>query len=193
MLLLSSDFKSLCENATIYLDTNVFIYAFEKDELVDLLVTLKVEKGSTLATVSSVEYEFTRGSQSLQEVLEKREFLSQIVEKVISVGSLLEDRSNDVFSTAMSLVVNKKSSQYTDYLLATLLHKFSRRDTEKHYVLSGDVPAFPNDMFNIEGIVSIRLKRGDVMHLNLISLNMKKYEGILSAVNKNPKVFAVKS
>lgn len=83
----------------------------------------------------------------------------------------------------MSLIVNKKDSAYTDFLLATALHKFAG-GIEKQYVLSADAPTFPVDIFTIEGIMSIRLSKGNVVHLNLISLDPVKYAAIVANVLK---------
>lgn len=86
MLLLSSNFENLCKDATVYLDTNVFVYAFEQSELVDCIAKL-ISNGTALATLSSVEYEFTRGSRSLQEIKDRKEFLRGLVHRVMQVGS----------------------------------------------------------------------------------------------------------
>ncbi|MDB5186986.1 MAG: hypothetical protein JWM07_458 [Candidatus Saccharibacteria bacterium] len=180
MLLLSANFEQFCENATIYLDTNIFLYAFEQSALVDLIAKLTANS-TAFATISSVEYEFTRGSRSLQEIRDRKEFLRGLVHRVMPVGNFLESDKNDAFSAAMSLTVGKKDSQYTDFLLATVLHNY-HGGIEKQYILSADIPAFPHQIFTIEGIISIRLKKGDVIHLNLISLDTKKYEGIISKV-----------
>jgi predicted nucleic acid-binding protein len=182
MLLLSTDFENLCESATVYLDTNVFIYAFEQPELVELIARLTASN-TAFATISSVEYEFTRGSQSLQEIRDKREFLRGLVHRVLPVGNLLESDKNDVFSAAMSLVVGKNNSSYTDFLLATVLHSYNRIP-ERQYILSADVPAFPQNIFTVEGIMSIRLSKGNIVHLNLISLDKDKYRMIIEKVAK---------
>lgn len=181
MLLTSIEFDTLCKDATIYLDTNVFIYAHEQPELVEKIAILS-SRGTAFATVSSVEYEFTRGSQSLLEIKTRKQFLRGLVERVISIGPLLESDKNDVFSAAMSLNVNRKNSQYTDFLLATVLHKFSVNDLERQFILTADIPAFPPQMFNIEGILSLRLDNTSLVHLNLISLDKDKYASIISKI-----------
>ena len=99
----------------------------------------------------------------------------------MQVGSFFESDKNDAFSAATSLIVSKKDSTYTDFLLATALHKFSG-GIEKQYVLSADTPAFPVDIFTIEGVISVRLSKGNVVHLNLISLDQSKYAAIMANV-----------
>lgn len=182
MLLLSSNFEDICKGATIYLDTNIFIYAFEQAALVDLIAKLTTD-GLAFATLSSVEYEFTRGSRSLYEIKDRKEFLRGLVHRVLQVGPLLESDKNDAFSAAMSLSVSKKNSAYTDFLLATVLYKYSD-GIERQYVLSADTPAFPPSIFEVEGIISIRLDDGKIVHLNLISLDKNKYRSIVTNVLK---------
>ena len=180
MLLTSIEFNALCEDATVYLDTNVFIYAHEQPELVEKIANLTTA-GTAFATISSVEYEFTRGAQSLLEIKTRKQFLRGLVCRVIPVGPLLESDTNDAFSAAMSLNVNRKNSQYTDFLLAIVLHKYSVNDLERQFILTADVPAFPPQMFNVEGVLSLRLENTSIVHLNLISLDKDKY---LSIINK---------
>ncbi len=181
MLLTSTDFDSLCENATIYLDTNIFIYAHEQPKLVEKIAHLSLN-GAAFTTISSVEYEFTRGSRSLLEIKTRKQFVRELVERVIPVGPLLESDKNDAFSAAMSLNVNAKNSQYTDFLLAIVLHKFSVNDLEKQFILTADVPAFPPQMFNVDGIISLRLDNNSIVHLNLISLDKAKYYSIMNKI-----------
>lgn len=71
MLLLSNNFEDICQNATVYLDTNIFIYAYEQEKLVELIAKLTAKK-TGFATISSVEYEFTRGSKSLREIKDRK-------------------------------------------------------------------------------------------------------------------------
>ncbi len=183
MLLLSTEFEERCKNATVYLDTNAFIYAYEQTELLDLVARL-TESGTAFATISSVEYEFTRGSRSLQEIKDRRSFIRGLVHRVIPIGPLLESDKNDAFSAAMSLVVGKRDSQYTDYLLAVALHKFSN-SIEKQYILSADVAAFPPKIFNIDGVISLRLNDAKLVHVNLISLDIGKYTAIIDKIVKS--------
>lgn len=104
-----------------------------------------------------------------------------LVHRVLQVGKFLESDKNDAFSAAMSLIVSNKDSAYTDFLLATVLHNF-HGGFEKNYILSVDAPAFPPDIFTIEGVISVRLKKGDIVHLNLIALDSDKYEAIMKEV-----------
>ncbi len=182
MLLLSDDFINICQGATIYLDTNIFIYAQEQEDLLLLFRDLSDNHNTAFLTLSSVEYEYSRGSQSLSELRARREFIHAITRTVMPVGKLLESDKNDVFSAVMSIVVGKKNSDYTDYLLATALHTFNN-GIDKQFVLSADARAFPMSLFDISGVVSMSLSKGEVIHLNLIALNKERYGSIMEKVD----------
>ena len=122
MLLLSDSFADTCKDGTVYLDTNVFICAQEQLELAEIISNLTSMYKVAFVTLSSVEYEYSRGSQTLEGIKLRRQFVRSIVSNVLPVGRVLEQEKNDIFSAAMSLVVGKKNSQYTDYLLAVALH-----------------------------------------------------------------------
>lgn len=182
MLLLSDNFRDICKQATLYIDTNVVVYAHEQVELLDLIGELTAS-GTAFTTVTAVEYEFTRGAQSLQEIKDRKAFVRGLVHRVIPVGQLLDSDRNNAFSVAMSLNVGKKDSHFTDYILATALHNFSN-GAEKQYVLSADVPAFPLSLFTIAGVISLSLDKGRIVHINLIELDSTKYQSIAESISK---------
>lgn len=183
MLLLSDNFYELCNGATVYIDTNIFIYAQEQAALAQLIADLQQKHKTACVTLSSVEYEVTRGSQSLVEVQARRAFVRNLVQRVLPVGQLLENDKNDAFSAAMSLVVGRKDSQYTDYLLAVALHVFGGA-LERQFILSADARAFPLELFSIVGVVTLARKNSEVTHLHLIELSQDKYAGILDSLKK---------
>jgi hypothetical protein len=187
MLLLSDDFHKLCRGATVYLDTNIFICAQEQTKLAQLIADLQQIHKAACVTLSSVEYEFTRGSQSLEEVKTRRLFVRNLAKVVMPIGKLLENDKNDAFSAAMSLVVGAKNSQYTDYLLAVALHAY-RNTIVRQFVLSADARAFPLTLFDIEGSVTVARKNNEVAHLNLVSLNERKYARILQRLQTNTDI-----
>lgn len=181
MLLLTEDFKLLCKGAMVYVDTNVFINAQARPELLGLIGELRDDYSTAFITLSSVEYEYTRGSRTLGELKSRREFVRELVDTVMPVNRILESDKNDVFSATMSLIVGKKNSDYTDYLLATALHSFNN-GIERHFVLSADAKAFPTSLFDICGVITISKNTEETVHLNLIELNRDKYKSILSKV-----------
>ena len=72
MLLLTEDFKLLCKGAMVYVDTNVFINAQARPELLGLIGELRDDYSTAFITLSSVEYEYTRGSRTLGELKSRK-------------------------------------------------------------------------------------------------------------------------
>lgn len=180
MLLLSDSFRDRCHGATVYFDTNVFIHAFSQDDLQALFAELVLEQSTTFTTLSSVEYEFTRGVRSLSELKVRKEFIRGLTYSVLPVGKFLETDKNDVFSMVMSIVLGKKNSQYTDYLLAAALHTY--KHIARQYVLSADVKAFPDSIFTTHGVITF-MSQGEPVHLHLIGLDEEKYAKVLNGIN----------
>lgn len=180
MLILSNNFKETCHQATIYLDTNVFINAFDQDHILTLIHDYTEQNHTAFVTLSSVEYEFTRGSRTLKELQDRRQFVRDLVHQVLPVGRFLESDKHDVFSAAMSLVLGRKNSQYTDYLLAAALYSY--RHLEKQFILSADVKAFPLQLFSVEETVTTVNSQGEIVHLHLIRLDQEKYLKLLGNI-----------
>lgn len=179
MLHLSDKLKDRCKSATIFLDTNVFILASRRTELLELLAELQIH-GAAFVTTSSVVFEYTRGSRSIGELKSRREFIAGIVSRIMSIGSLFEHEKNDVFSAVMSLLVRSGDSQYTDFLLAVALYQY-RLLPEPAYVLTSDVKAFPLSIFNIEGVITVDNEK-EVANEYLISLNKEHYVTVAKKV-----------
>lgn len=185
MLVLTQGFDEKCNDAHVFLDTNVFINAAQQEELLIKLAGL-ASNGTVLITISSVVYEYTRGSQSLAEFNTRREFINGLTSRVMPVGKFLESERLDPFSVAMSLVIKKGDSQYTDYMLASALYQFM--GTPGHnFVLSADARAFPLDIFDIEGVITID-SAGKLCHLYLISLSADKYGSLATTLKKSGRI-----
>lgn len=182
MLLLTDKFKELCQNARIYLDTNAFIYGADNSDLSNLYVELSNTYKTIFVTLNSAEYEFTRGARTLEQLIERRDYVRSLA-SIISVNKLLDNERNDAFSVAMSLTVKSKDSQYTDFLLAVAMHAY-RNNIEEQFILSADVRAFPLNLFTVRGIASFDTKNFGIIHMNLYSLDEHKYASLLKKIIK---------
>lgn len=136
----------------LFLDTNVFIGALVSDEFAVFLADLRGQSDVEFLTISSVVYEFTRGSKTLEEFNDKRQFINDLVDRVISVGPLLENAKNDVFSLLMSRLVSSKDSGYTDFLLATCLYQYSQAD--EIFLMTADQRSMPLAIFDVIGTLA---------------------------------------
>ena len=181
MLLLTADFDELCKKATIYLDTNGFIYAADNTELNDLYIRLVDKCGTVFMTLNSVEYEFTRGARTLRELTDRRDYVRSLA-SVLNVNRLLDNDKNDAFSVAMSLTVKSRDSQYTDFLLAVAMHAY-RNGVTRQYILSADARAFPMDVFAVVGAITFSTKVHGVIHMNLYELDERKYVSLLKNIS----------
>jgi predicted nucleic acid-binding protein len=185
MLLLSENFTTICNNAYIYLDTNFFIYAQNNDEITQIIEQIKINHKATLLTINSVEYEYTRGARSIEEIKTRRNFIASIADGgVVPFTSILKkDKTADIFSAIMSKIVQRKDSDYTDYLLASALHQY-KDNGQKQFILSADARAYPARLFDIAGVITASLSNNDIIHLNLINLNQEKYKKLIEIISR---------
>lgn len=180
-ILPSTGLISLLTGKIIFLDTNVFVGALLSDDLALLLADLRSSQQSQVLTISSAVYEFTRGSKTLEEFNDKREFVNGLTDRVISVGRLLENPKNDVFSLVMSRMVSSKDSDYTDFLLATCLYQYSR--LEKVYLITSDLRSMPRDIFDVVGSITCSDKEA-LRHYVVYCLNETNFS---AAIRSQPK------
>lgn len=180
-VLYSTDLISTLSNKLLFVDTNVFIGASICNELVVLLSELREKYACNIYTVSSVVYEYTRGSSSLSEFNDRRAFVSKQVDKVISVGRLLENGQSDVFSLVLASLIGKKDSAYTDFLLATCLYQFSK--VESVYLMTADQLSMPRAIFDVVGVITCNDEKGKLVHYGIYVLNWNNF-GSMSANKK---------
>lgn len=178
-ILPSTGLISLLQNKTIFLDANVFIGALCSDSFVIQLVELREKNDAEFLTISSAVYEFTRNSKSLAEFNDKRNFVNDLVNRVISVGPLLENPQNDVFSLVMSKLVSGKDSDYTDFLLATCLYQYSKLDDV--YLLTSDLRSMPRDIFDVRGSIT-SVDKQLMRHYVVYSLNKKNFASLVETI-----------
>lgn len=195
-LLLTQGLQKKIDSTFTFLDTNVFIYARDEADLLSFLVGSR----STFATIAPVEYEFTRGAKSIEEVVERRTFMRSISPMVLPLDTILTghhkskdkiieyQEAMDLFSTVMSTVVSKRNSQYVDYLLAITALTYSKSSKEnKRYILSGDAKGFPLTLFDVEGSIGFVSGKGNeksILTLYLFSIDPNKYKSIANSILK---------
>lgn len=177
MLLQSEGIDGLLKKSTVFLDTNTFLIAQENEEFLEFLYT-KNNDDTALVTVNSVVYEYTRGSVTVDELQERRDFVNGIVETIKPINKVIESDKNDVFSLVMSLVTRSQNSQYTDYILASMLNMF-RGTPESCYVLTSDTKAFSRDIFNVVGSITLDRRDKSLNHQCLIELDESKYRSLI--------------
>lgn len=180
MLLQSEGVDDLLKKSTVFLDTNVFYVAQENEEFLEFLYA-KNNDDTALVTINSVVYEYTRGSSTVEELRERTDFINGIVKIVKPINQVIESERNNVFSLVMSLVTRSQDSQYTDYILASMLNMF-RGTPEKCYVLTSDAKAFSRDIFNVIGSITVDRRDKSLNHQCLIELDEDKYQSLIEDV-----------
>jgi predicted nucleic acid-binding protein len=130
---ITSDLKS----HTLFLDTNVFIFASKNKSFFDFLVELKNKGDCAFATIQPVIFEYTRGIESAKAYNERIEFVNSVVDWVNPM-KFLEDIED--FHVLMAKV-NSGNKSYTDFLLAACLYQYGNRNTA---LLTADLKALPS-------------------------------------------------
>lgn len=125
------------KNYTLFLDTNVFIFASKNKSFFDFLVGLKNDGDCSFATIQPVIFEFTRGVASKEAYNERVAFVNSIVDWVNPMR-FLEDIQD--FHVLMAKV-NSSNKSYTDFLLAACLYQFGAQKTA---LLTADLKALPS-------------------------------------------------
>lgn len=182
MLLLSEKFEETVARSTLFIDTNIFINAQVNEELRKFLIDLKNKPSSSktaIVTLRAVLYEYTRGSQSLNQLKSRHDFVELMTDDILSMSKIVESSDkNNIFSLVMSLTTSKKNSQYTDFILASMLNMFSS-SSDDCYILSSDSRAFSDEIFNVVGTIFIDKSVNDKRHLYLIELDIQKYNNLI--------------
>lgn len=159
----------LTKDSRVILDTNVFIGASKNDNLLDWLHDLAYDKGVLFYLVDVVAFEFTRGCKKIEDMTTKRALMSAICDKYIPNSSGFVDSN---FSFVMSKLTAGVKTQFTDFILASLLFDKSMKENGKWYIISGDIKAFSLHIFNIEGVVNFGIE-SKMSSLYIISVNAK--------------------
>jgi hypothetical protein len=171
-ILPSTGLDELLSGKVLFLDTNVFIGASLSGELSGWLAALLADKGCEILTISSVSYEFARGSKTLEEFNTRRKFINDLT-KIIPVGRLLENDNNNVFSLVMSRLVSARDSDYTDFLLATCLYQYSKLETV--YLMTADVRSMPRAIFDVKGNITCVDSKDNMGHYVIYCLNKDNF------------------
>ena len=104
---------------------------------------------------------------------DRRQFIAGLVQRIIPIGKLLEDQKNDVFSVVMSLFVKKQDSDYTDFLLATCLYRYSM--VQDVYLMTADQRSMPPQIFTLKGALTIADREGHIHNLGVYCIDHSNF------------------
>lgn len=159
----------------IFLDTNVFIDAYDKARnFSDLFNQLK-NKNNTLLTINSVLLKFLRGSRSNQEYNKKKEFIHQIIDSVFTITKDAED-----LALQLSLIYQSpgNSTSVTDFYLAAVLGKYVE---DRVCVMTKNHKDFPLALLDRIEKVLIENER-DIQVFAFYKFNNEKYQRLIEHI-----------
>jgi hypothetical protein len=167
MTLYPSQLLQDLNQATIFLDTNVFSVATKSKDFLDLLVDLKNDASCALTTIPSVVFEVTNGSSTLEIYNERTEFISSLVDAINPMKFI--DNIAD-FSVVMAKI-NANNKSYTDFLLSSCLYQYRH---VKVSLLTTDLRALP-PFFERAHIITTEETSGDVKNFGLYRFDEVAY------------------
>lgn len=183
------DLKQLSSssNSFVFLDTNCLIGAFVYPNLFSKLFDDLKQFGCEFLTISSVVFEFTRGTKTIEEFNSKLEFLENLA-SIYQIEKHLED-FKDLTITLQKI---KGTASYTDFLLIAALYKFRKAPS---YLLNSNHNDCPLEILDREAIVTVDTDK-DIKNYGIYKFSDEKYnkatENILKArkdTNQDPVSF----
>ena len=175
-IIYEKNITSTFKDKTVFLDTNSIILAMSNPIFLQFLYDLKFAD-CTLMTISSVLFEFTRGSDTL-EVFNKR---SEFVLKDLDVGIYpIEKHLDDLREFVVVLQKLGKNIDYTDFLLSCCLYKF-----KSCFVLTENHSHFLTSLLDRKEIVTIDGDFPQIRNSAFYQFSIDKFEKIAQLVIRN--------
>lgn len=164
----------------IFLDTNVFIDAFKNPESFHEIFVFLKKKDNVIFTINSVAIEFLRGSRSVEEFQEKKEFMLSIMNSEIFT---LTKQSEDL-ALELTLVYQSpgSSTAVTDFYLASMLGQF--KHLKSTYLMTKNHKDFPTSIYDRCVLINIE-NTHDIQTFGFYRFNEYKYEQSLKKILKS--------
>lgn len=146
----------------VFLDTNIYVAAIADDDFVEFLTTL--HQNVVFFTIEQVVFEFTRGSDSLEQYNKRLRFLESLTDTIYPIHKH-KDQSRE-FTVLMQKC--RPQGQYTDFMLCLCLYALPDA-----YLFTGDHSAMPLELFDREYIITTDTTK-NIQSLGFYKLNMNK-------------------
>lgn len=160
----------------VFLDTNVFIDAYNNPELFRKEFDNLKDNGHVLLTLNTVALEFLKGSRSIQEYKKKQEFMNNIIEMIFSFTKDAEDMA---LKLAIIFQSPGGNTAITDFYLGAILMKFQSLGSS--CVLTKNHKDFPTTIFDRLSLLTIQGEK-DVQVFGYYKFNRSKYSEILEKI-----------
>lgn len=141
------------KNSNLLIDTNILIAAINFPDYLKLLFDIK-NAGCEFCTVPAVYFEFIRGSDCI-DVLNKRiNFVKQLQISVYPIEKHFFEKNLDDWKEGI-VVLQKilKGADYADFQLGLFLYKF-RNSSSENYVLTENCNHFPLSIFSRKFLIT---------------------------------------
>lgn len=149
----------------LFVDTNTFIGAISHPNIFDNLFKDLKESGCTFLTIPSVVFEFTRGTDSIQDFNKRTKFITNF-SSIYPVEKHLEDLED------LTVVLQRIQGQmsYTDFLLIACLYKFP-----KAFLISANHKDCPLDILDRKFIITIDTDK-DIRNYGIYQFSPEKFD-----------------
>lgn len=145
-------------NSHIFVDTTTLIHASQSDDFRRLLEEI-VASGCNLYTISSVIYEFTRSSNTIEGYADRVRFVQELG---IIVQSRVEELvgQDSIFTIAYTIACGQrgdKGPSYTDSLLARVAYKYR---SSKALIMTANHKDMPLSIFDRKEMIAFDVDGG---------------------------------
>lgn len=149
----------------IFLDTTAYVAALNYQEEFGSLFSKLRSEYCELITIPSVQFEFTRGSDSITTYNIRTQFIKEL-SAIFPIEKMLDGLENDIIT--MQKYMDKNAS-YTDFLLAMCLRKFPGS-----YLLTENHSHIPQAIFDREFVITLNTT-ALIRNHGIYSLNHKRF------------------
>lgn len=160
-------------HSDLFLDTNTFIGAISFPELFEELIKQLKDNGCAYVTIPSVVFEFTRGTESIQDFNKRAEFIA-------SLSSIypIERHLDDLEDLTVVLQKIQGHTSYTDFLLIACLYKFS-----KSFLISANHKDCPLDILDRKFVITVDTDK-DIKNYGIYQFSMDKFNKAAESILK---------
>lgn len=153
------------KNSDLFFDTNTFIASISIPEIFGSLFETLKSNYCAFLTIPSVVFEFTRGTESIQDFDKRSEFIDSLVEAVYPIEKHIEDLRD------LTVVLQriKGDIHYTDFLLIACLYKFP-----KAFLISANHKDCPLDILDRKFIITVDTDK-DIKNYGIYQFSLEKF------------------
>lgn len=160
-------------NSDLFFDTNTFIGAISFPEIFENLIKELKNAGCSYLTIPSVVFEFTRGTQSIQNFNKRAKFITDL-----SVVYPIERYLDGLEDLTVVLQKIQGHISYTDFLLLACLYKFP-----KSFLMSVNHQDCPLDILDRKFVITVDTDK-DIKNYGIYQFSMEKFNKAAASILK---------